>query len=203
MLYKTHNKLFNGLYRYKIVIVIPGAGLFRGGDMAATLKKLNAINVDDTWYTIDEADVKYAKVLCNTLSMMKGYEVRVESPRVSIYTNNLSDINYIANLNVDRVKYISKPPADVVLEEGVIVLANRDYDYKVTIGRLTSAQDAFIEWCDANADKIMLTAGCRRALNKPSSFGGTYFYITGDKTLLMAKMHLGSAITNIDKIIKK
>ena len=203
MLYKTHNKLFNDTYNYKIVIVTPGAGRFRGGDTASILKKLDEVDIVNDWSIQTSVDLQYAKVLCNTLSMMKDFDVRVESPRISIYSNNLGDINYIANLDVERVKYISKPLDGVTLEEGTIVMANRDYDYRVSLGSTSIVHDAFIQWADANADKVLLTNGCRRALSRPKSYGGSYFYIKGDKTLLMSKMHLGSSITKIDRILKK
>ena len=101
----------------------------------------------------------------------------------------------------DRVKYISKPPDNATLESGVVMLPKIDFEYKITLGKTTQEHTAFVEWAQNNK-KVKLTNSCVRDLAKDRSWGGTYFYITGDKNVLMAKMHLGSSINKIERIIK-
>jgi len=36
-----------------------------------------------------------------------------------------------------------------------------------------------------------------------SSWGGTHFYITGEKNLLVARMMLGEGINKVEKILKE
>lgn len=200
MLYKTHNKLFNNKYKYKIVLVLHRPGVFRGGDLDAILKKLD--KPKESYPNNLMVEDNYKRKVCNTLSMME-FGLRVEGSLLSIYSNRLSDIDQIANIEPERVKYISKPVDGNILEPGTIVIKDSKYDFRVSLGRSKQSQDAFIEWCDANTNKVKLTPGCRRALCQQESWGGTYFYVAGEKTLLMAKMHLGTSIARIDKIIKE
>jgi hypothetical protein len=58
-----------------------------------------------------------------------------------------------------------------------------------------------VAWAGTNS-KLKLTKSCAKALLKPRSWGGSYFYITGDNNLLMAKMHLGGCISKVERIIK-
>jgi hypothetical protein len=216
MLYKVTNRLFRGIYQYKIVLVVPAANAFRSGDMQQTLKDLRSINLINllnsksttpSWQLGWKANVKtqddldFCFKLQKIVSSLKDFDIRVESPCVSIYTNNKQDIDKISKTDPDRVKYISKPPDNASLESGVVILPKIDFEYKITLGKTIQEHTAFIEWAQANK-KVKLTNSCVRDLSRDRSWGGTYFYITGDKNVLMAKMHLGSSINKIERIVK-
>jgi hypothetical protein len=130
---------------------------------------------------------------------MENVEVRVENPWISIYTNRESDLNKIAKLGQDSVKYISKPSVD--LEEGTVLMPKMDYDFRVTLGKTTHEHSAFIEWAESNS-KIKLTKGCIKDLEKPRSWGGKHFYVKGDKNLMVAKMHLEGSVSKVERIVK-
>ena len=203
--YKVTKRLFNGTYQYKIVLVCAGASLFRSGDMDATLAQLIKIDLNksnDQWMrsikTRDE--LEYCIALQAQLKKLKNIDVRVESPWISIYSNSKSDIDAIANVNIENVKYISAPSSNS-LEHGTILLPKIDFEFKVTLGKTSTEHSAFICWAEAN-NKVKLTKTCKRDLTKDRSWGGTYFYITGDKNLLLAKMHLGGSINKVERIIK-
>jgi hypothetical protein len=76
-----------------------------------------------------------------------------------------------------------------------------NFDYKVTLGKTNQECSAFVQWAENNA-KLKLTKSCKTELSKNKSWGGTFFYITGDNNLLMAKMHLGGSINKVERIIK-
>jgi hypothetical protein len=76
------------------------------------------------------------------------------------------------------------------------------FEFRVTVGKTTSNHGAFIEWAEANS-KVKLTKSCKNELSKDRSWGGAYFYVTGDKNLLLAKMHLGGSIAKIERIVKQ
>lgn len=76
-----------------------------------------------------------------------------------------------------------------------------NFDYKVTIGKTIQEHSAFIQWAEGNA-KLKLTKSVKKELSKHRSWGGAYFYLTGDNNLLMAKMHLGGSINKVERIIK-
>lgn len=205
MLYKTTNRLFKGTYQYKIVLICATASMFRSGDMDATLAQIKKININAPGlyskqrYTQD--DVDSALALHSALSKMPDLEIRVESPWLSIYTNTIAYVDQLKALDETRVKYISMPPANSSLDIGSIIMPKINYEYRVTIGKTTSEHSTFVQWAEAS-DKLKLTKSCKKDLLKQRSWGGTYFYITGDKTLLMAKMHLGGSIAKIERIIK-
>jgi len=203
--YKVTKRLFNGTYQYKIVLVCAGASLFRSGDMDSTLIQLKRIDLTksaETWMrsvkTQDE--LEYCFALQSQLKKLKDIDIRVESPWISIYSNSKSDINAIAKVNPENVKYISAPSSNS-LEHGTILLPKIDFEFKVTLGKTSAEHSAFIGWAEANG-KVKLTKTCKRDLAKDRSWGGTYFYITGDKNLLLAKMHLGGSINKVERIIK-
>jgi hypothetical protein len=145
-------------------------------------------------------DLAYAYNLQKALSTMQGYDLRVESPWITIYSNDESHIEKLCKVCESKVKYISKPIA--TLAKDSIVLPKVDFEYRVTLGKTTSNHLTFIAWADTNT-KLKLTKSCRNDLSKDRSWGGKYFYITGDNTLLMAKMHLGGCIAKIERIVKQ
>lgn len=206
--YKTTNKLFNGKYQYKIVLIVPGASMFRSGKMDVTFRLLNDVDLTKSAYTATfyraniktPDDLDYCFRVCKAISKLEDIHVRVESPWVAVYTNSKKDVDKLVKLDESRVKYISAPAA--TLEEGTIILPKVDFEFKVTLGRNKTELSAFINWAETNS-KVKLTKGCIKHLTDPSgSWGGSYFYITGDKNLLVAKMHLGGIINKIERVLK-
>lgn len=207
--YKTTNRLFKGQYQYKIVLTVPGSSLFRTGDMDATLRQLQKIDLtkssDLLFY---RANIKTKEDLDYTFKLQAAIKkledklwVRVESPWISIYTNEKSAVKTLTKLDEDRVKYVSCPPSNTNLVNGTVILPKIDYEYKVTLGKTNHENTAFIEWAEKN-DNVKLTKSCIKHLSKDSSWGGSYFYINGDKNLLMAKMHLGGSINKVERVVK-
>jgi hypothetical protein len=80
-------------------------------------------------------------------------------------------------------------------------MTKTNYDFKVTLGKTIKEYSAFIEWAETNK-KLKLTKSCKSALNSNRSWGGTHFYVTGEKNLLLAKMHLGGSINKVERIVK-
>jgi hypothetical protein len=201
-----------GKYQHKVVLVSSLASCFRSRDTDSILNHLKKKDVefqlnpkDNSAYyrspsnkvTVD--DFVFAYQLHKKLSTIEDYSLRVESPWISLYCNNKKDIDAIIRFDSDRVKYYSSPDEDLAV--GTIIMPKVPFDYRVTMGKSNQPQQAFISWADSNS-KIKLTKSCRRDLQKPASWGGTYFYINGDNMLLMAKMHLGGSITKIERIIR-
>lgn len=202
---KVTKRLFNGTYQYKIVLICAGASLFRSGDMTATLEQLKRIDLNrnqEQWTRSIKTreELEYCFELQAQLKKLKNIDVRVESPWISVYSNSKSDIDAIAKINENNVKYISAPSSST-LENGTILLPKINFEFKVTLGKTSTEHSAFINWAESN-DKVKLTKTCKRDLTKDRSWGGTYFYITGDKNLLLAKMHLGGSINKVERIIK-
>lgn len=206
MLFKTTKRLFKGIYQYKIVLVVPGASLFRSGDMDATLERLNKI-VD---FTSEKSkyngirtpeDLEYALKLQKQLKKLKDIEVRVETPLITVYSNSEPNLMSLAKIDTSKVKYLSRPLENISLEVNTIVMPKMDYDYRITLGKTSQEHSAFVQWAGTN-QKIKLTKSCIRDLQRNRSWGGTHFYVTGDNNMLMVKMHLGGSINKVERIIK-
>ena len=205
--FKTTTQLFYRKYQYKIVVVCPGAQLFRNGLEQALehLTKVNLGRTDSKWRTSHiktQADLDYAFKLHNALSAMDAFDVRVESPWISVYANDKKQIDKITKIDNDRVKYVCVPPNNVTLDSNSIIMPKMDFEYRVTLGKTNQEHNAFIQWAETNK-KLKLTKSCKKELSKPLSWGGTHFYITGDNNLLMTKMHLGGSISKVERIIKQ
>lgn len=207
--YKTTNRLFKGQYQYKVVLIVPGSSVFRSGNMDATLKQLQKIDLtkssDLLFYRSNiktKEDLDYAFKLQSCLKQIEDdVKVRVESPWISIYTNNKKCVNILTKIDESRVKYVSQPSVEGSIASGTVILPKIDFEYRVTLGKTNKENSAFVEWAQAHP-KVKLTKSCIRDLEKEQSWGGSYFYITGEKNLLVAKMHLGGSINKIEKIVK-
>jgi hypothetical protein len=206
MLTKQTKRLFHGKYQYKAVLVCPAASWFRGCNVDGAIEKLKEFTFDAKSGFSNKIktkeDLEYCLKLGNVLATLSDYDIRVENPFLSFYTNLKTDIDALVKINSDRVKYISIPDPTSSLESNTVILPKVDYDFRVTIGRTRSAHDTFIEWAEKN-DKLKLTKSCKSALKKSVSWGGTYFYVRGEKNLLVAKMMLGGSINKVERILKK
>jgi hypothetical protein len=207
MLYKTTKKLFRNTYQYKIVLVCAGAHYFRSNNSSEILNNLSKIDITAkkanyrSTFIKTQEELDYAFKLHTALDKIKDIELRVESPWISIYSNSKKDIDTLAKIDADNVKYICVPPKNSPLTNDTVIMPKMDFDYRVTLGKTIQENTAFIAWANANK-KCKLTKSCIRDLGKSHSWGGTHFYISGDNNLLMAKMHLGGAISKVERIIK-
>ena len=195
-----------GKYQYKIVLVCAGAAWFRNSDLSYASKKLSEVDLNattPTWYygIKTQEDLNYTTAVRNALAKFENYSLRVEAIWLSFYSNSLKDIHELANISKSRVKYICQPEEYKKLEKNTVVMPKIPFDFKVTLSKTTSNHISFIEWAQNNS-KLKLTKTCIRDLSKENSWGGSYFYVNGDKNLLVAKMHLGGCISKIERIVR-
>lgn len=208
MQFKQTKKLFYGKYQYKIVLVFSGAHLFRGAPSDVIADRIKHVKLETDiyarkrWTIKTEEELKYAVKLEHMLSNLENFELRVETPWVTIYTNNKKDVDKLSNLDKSRVKYICEPLKGTTLEENTVILPKIKYDYRVTLGKTSQEYSTFISWANTNS-KIKLTKSCKTELLRNTSWGGSYFYITGDNNLLMAKMHLCGAISKVERVVNE
>lgn len=207
MIYKETRSLFLGTYQYKVVLICPAATLLRGGDIEGANEQIKDWKWGDKGVWLWQSrlqkpeDLEFCKSLFADLKKIQDFVVRIESPSVNLYTNNEKDVKFLEKKYKDRIKYISKPSANSELVEGTIVMPKMDFDFKITVGATKQEYTSFISWAESNS-KVKLTKSCIRDLSKNRSWGGTHFYITGENNLLLAKMHLGSTISKVQRILK-
>ena len=207
MIYKETRSLFLGTYQYKVVLICPAATLLRGGDIEGANEQIKDWKWGDKGVWLWQSrlqkpeDLEFCKSLFADLKKIQDFVVRIESPSVNLYTNNEKDVKFLEKKYKDRIKYISKPSNESQLVEGTIVMPKMDFDFKITVGATKQEYTSFVSWAETNP-KVKLTKSCIRDLSKTRSWGGTHFYITGENNLLLAKMHLGSTISKVQRILK-
>jgi hypothetical protein len=207
--YKETKKLYQGKYQHRIVLVAPGAAVFRGGDMVTAYSRIEkqeviTSNISDPQryypFVRKRSELEYLFKIHNCLKNLEDYTVRVEGVLLSIYTNNLSDIDSLKDISPTNVKSIYHPCKK--LEEGEVV-STLPYDYKVTLKNVNTDHSSFVAWAKAN-ENIRLLKSCESALTDYKKYlnSPSYFYVKGDKTLLMTKIHLGSVIRAVERLVK-
>lgn len=198
--------LFSNKYKYKIVLVCPGAGFFRGNKLDYALEKLTEIKNGDynpPWFkTKSKDDLEYCFTLQRVLTSLSDYEIRIEHPLLNFYTNTPGNLEKLADIDENRVKYVCLPDKNIgELEQNTVVVKKLDYKHKVHLGSTRQEYNDFVKWCENNS-KIRLTKSAKRDLSKARSWGGSYFYVKDDKSLTMVRMFLGSSIVKIETVIK-
>ena len=203
---KQTTKLFNNKYKYKIVLVLRSASWFRGCNFDCVEENLSAQNTQDAdpWSVrLNLYEQQYTLQLCNSFKKFKDYEIRVENPLISFYTNNELDVEKLAKLDSDRVKYVSMPAVgtDTILDQGKVIVKNIDFDYKVTMGRTRQNFTNFVQWCEGK-DKIRMPKRAKADLSKDRCWGGSHFYVKDEKTLTVVKMFVGGFIHSVESVVK-
>lgn len=210
ILYRKTTKLFYEKYQYKITLVFFGASAFRQSDADKILNYLNYHTdrcdqavTQHVWQSTPRADtqrdnIKTAMQVLNHLTTMKDFKVRVEGNWLSIYSNNIEDISQLKNIDIRSVESIFEPTVALTPDT---VVSSLPYDYKVFISP-TTTNIGFVKWAESNVNvRLTRTSNISLSYNHDSC-RRTYCYIKGDNTLLMAKIHLGSTIQKIYRIIK-
>lgn len=206
---KETTTLFAGKYNYKIVLVCPAASWFRSKKYEFTQVKLDEVepqHYTDKWFKIkNNDDLTYCYKLLTTLQSFDDgqYDTRIESPRISIYTNNTSYIEKLATLDEARIKFACLPSKNIQrLDPGKVVVKTLDFDYKVYLATMKNKDNSsFLNWIKDN-NKVRVTKKCVKDLSQNYSWGGSYFYVKDAKTLTMVKMFLGRDISRVEQVIK-
>lgn len=205
ILTKRTSRLFNKKYKYKVVLVTKGCGWFRSNDLDNVKKEVESYSESQhPWGPkLNNDDLVYIKKLYNVLKKSSDYDLRVENPLLSLYTNTESLVEALASIRTDLVKYVSYPApgSEQILESNGVITKRLDYGFKVTVGRTRKNYSDFLNWA-SNMDKVRLTKRSKKELEKEHSWGGYYFYVKDEKTLTMVKIFLGSNIQSVEKVTK-
>ena len=204
---KQTTKLFNNKYKYKIVLVSKSASWFRGCkfDHVDKCLAVEVTQAGDLWaIKLNPFEREYTVQLCTLLKKLVDYEIRVESPFISFYTNNKLDVEQLAKIDFDKVKYVSMPAigTENILDQGNVIVKNIDFDYKITMGRTRQNFTNFVQWCNGK-DKIRMPKRAQKDLSKSNCWGGSHFYVKDEKTLIMVKMFVGAYIHSVETVIKQ
>jgi hypothetical protein len=195
--------MFLGKYKHKIVLVTPVAYLLRNGNIDLAKVKASTMEIGPINRIKNVAQYNYFNKVCNLLIKYKDeFIVRIENPRLNIYTDNVKLLESLAKIDENNVKFIVLPNnSNPTLEVGKVILKKINYDFKVYVASTKRNHTSFIEWSKNNS-KIRMPRRCATDLSRDYSWGGSYFYVKDDKTLTMVKMFLGSDISKIEHVIK-
>ncbi len=203
---KQTTRLFNGKYKYKIVIVSKASSWFRGGDLVNVKKNISTVSVSTVQWVkkITPQDVDYALKLVTSMTPMSDYTIRVESPYINFYTNTEKDVEKLAKVDANNVKYVCLPApgSESDLDLKKIIVKNIDHEFRVTMGRTRQNYTNFVQWGESKPDKIRLPKRAKNQLSKDGSWGGYYFYVKDEKTLTMVKMFVGGDIQTVEHCVK-
>ena len=203
---KHSQRLFENQFKYKAVVVCPGGHWFRGKNLDYAQEMLDDWNKGglqkNQWLQIkSETDYHYCLNLLNVFKNTTDFHLRIEHPLLSFYSNDYNTVVTVANLDVKKTKYVAEPPSNINITQGEIILKRIDYGFKVTIGATRQNFTNFVQWSE-NSNKVKMTKGCKKQLQKDRSWGGSYFYVKDEQTLMLVRMFIGSEMARIDKVIK-
>lgn len=198
---KITTKLFYNKYKYKVVLVTSTASWFRSKNFETTTKRL----VTPGPYYIDPPkpeEKHYAEALLELFTKLEDFDLRVETPLLSFYTNNEKDALKVAKVDISRTKYVSYPSTDSghLLDYNTVLLKRINYGFRITMAACPNDVSSFVQWCENNSN-VRLTNRAKKDLLRPRSWGGAHFYVKDDKSLTMVKMFLGSYISKIERVV--
>lgn len=201
-------KLFNKKYRYKIVVRSPVAHWFRNKNLKYVCHQLEILKKEGKLRYKEEvklkniSDQEYVAQLVNFFENLSDYNLRIEYPCITVYSNSEKDVETLANINIKNVRYVSLPETGVeLLNSNIRILKRLDYGFRINLRAAKQDFNNFLKWSDGNP-KIRITKRAKKDLSKSVSFGGSYFYVKDEKTLSLVRMFIGPCIRSIETITK-
>lgn len=206
-------KLFYNEYKYKLVVRNQLAHLFREKHYRFTKTHLDLLQQNFekgkrlilVRYLredfIDVLDFQEAQILFNELTKRDDYKLRVENPRMQIYSN---DKKFLQNL-ISKLKFCLEfwePGEEALIESNTIVL-NRPmpYEYKVTLRSRTNYE--FANWYESNKNKVKIGKTCLNEIRNRGYTNGLYFYVRDERVLNLITIIIGDSISRVDKVVYK
>lgn len=189
------NRLFSNKFKYKVVLRLSNSGKLRG---------LNVDNIFDRVFSkFDKNEEKFCRQLIGILQKNADFQIRIETPYASIYTNSENTVEKLTSIDSSKVKYVSIPSPDAkeLIVDNTVALKTLDFNFRVNLGQTRQNYSNFVEWAESNP-KLKLPKRCKRDLSKNYSNGGSYFYVKDEKVLTMVKMFLGSTITRVENVVR-
>jgi len=185
-------KKFNGLYKYKVVVGLKQAEWFRNG---------NLVRLGNKIYLSQAKDKEFCQTLLDCLKTLENYKIRVESPWVCFYTDNLEDAEKFATIAIDKVAYVQvpRPGTEHLLDNGIVLTKSIPYKYRITVGRTRQDYPDLVKWIETVGGKI--SESVKNELLRPRGYwGGGYFYVKDDRCVTVARLMLGDAIRKVEEV---
>ena len=152
--------------------------------------------------TVDSRQLQEAQVLFNELYRRDDIKLRVENPRMQIYSNDEKFLERLSGKLLNCLELWSVSNEVELIPENTIVL-NRPtpYEYRVTLASWTHPELA--NWISNNLDKIKIGSRCLNTIKVGGYTQGLYFYVLSERYLSMLQLVSHKSIQRVDKIIYK
>ena len=185
------------------MLVSPIAYFLRDLKIDSAKNKASMLEIGSSARVKSKEQILYFNKVCDLLKKYTDeFTLRVENPRLNLYSNNVELIEKLSKIDEYNVKFVAMPNSThPELVAGSIIVKRLDFDYKVSIAATRNNHSNFVEWAKNNP-KIRMPKKCLSDLSKDRSWGGGYFYVKDAKTLTMVKMFLGSIISKVETVVK-
>lgn len=206
-------KLFYNEYKYKLVIRNQLAHLFREKQFSLTKTHLDKLQQDFEngrrlilqrylrQDTVDVADFQEAQILFNELTQRDDYKLRVENPRMQIYSNDKTFLEKLVHKLRFCLEYW-EPSSELLIENNTVVLSRpMPFEYRVTLKSRTNRD--FARWYESNKSKVKIGRVCLEEIQKGGYTNGLYFYVRNERILNLIMIIIGNNISRIDKVVYK
>lgn len=206
-------KLFYNKYKYKITIINQLASIFRDKNLAYAKRELDSLQQYHDRnkplhqlnglrsQIVRESDFLEAKHLYNKFTKRSDYTLRIEHPRLAIYSNDLSWLEDVSTmLEVTEFCRPSSELSEKLLEPNVIVKQEPfEWEYKVTFKDFVDSSLA--KWIENNRDKVKAGDVFMENIQNSGYINGFYIYVKNEKILQLLHIMVGNSISRIDKIV--
>lgn len=205
---KVTKKLFYDEYPYKLVVRNSLGHIFRDKNLKNARDELDILQLQYEKgeslrrgsyriFTYDIPTFKEAKILYRLLKNVNEYKLRVENPRLQIYSHSLSFLQNISK-KVRHPEELWMP--EVPLDKNTI-LVNKPmpYNIKVTIQNL-NVSTSLAKWIRSNPKLAKAGPVCLSEIEKDGYTNGYYFYVRDEKVLSIVSLMVGNNF-RVDKIV--
>jgi hypothetical protein len=209
-------KLFYDQYLYKLTVVNPLVSIFRGKNLTYARQQLDKLQLQYETNSIlafsfhygarviqlTEQEFTAAKILLAEFNMHKNYTLRIESPRMAIYSNNKKWVNTLLEKPIVTTEFWEPNNASInLLIKNNIIITDQyfNYNYKITLKEKVNTQ--FYNWLINNSHKVKIGDTCLECIKNGDYVRGFYFYLKGEKTLSIVNLMIGGEIARIDNIV--
>ena len=207
-------KLFYNKYLYKLLLHNPLVAIFRDKNFTYARQHLDALQlryesgdklrINKHREVVSVEQFVGAKFLLTELDTQTDFKLRIESPRMAIYSNDKKWLDYMKTKPLKFFEFWS-PNTDYVhlLQKNTILTSdiNFGYAYKVTFA--DKIDPNFYKWIVNNPFKVKVGDTCLESIKKGQYVRGFYCYIKDDKILSLIHLMIGAQIARIDNIVYK
>lgn len=207
-------KLFYGKYSCKLAIHNSIATAFRNKNFSFTRSVIDKLQQDfekgnplALKKILREIPVKTehflnAQMLLHELSgYNEDYGLRVEGVGLSIYSNNLEWLEYLARKCKNIEGIWSPDPKYIDLLKPGIIITKKHTDYKLKVYPKGTANPNFYDWVTKNQGKVKAGKIFLDSVKNGYNLDNLYFYVRDENVLNLIRLFFNKDLSNILKIV--